>query len=147
MFTAYFIAANLYLNQPQKVEKPCAKVVQVVKIEQPDLIKWNLQHFHDAMQRDDRHDMEKFAARSIELLKQYKEYAAYLRIHNRDEYFKLMNLRKVIPLPLKVETPIEKGAVCKNRPPQKVYQPTRRYIIPGQQIPKRKDNLPGNRNK
>ena len=145
MFTAYFIAAHLYLSQPQKVEKSCAKIVQVAKVEQPDLIKWNLQYFHDAMQRDDRQDMEKFAARSIELLKQHKEYAAYLRVHNKDEYFKLMNLRKVIPPPLKVETPIEKGAVCKNCPPQKAYQPTRRYIIPGQQIPRRRDNLPGNR--
>jgi hypothetical protein len=145
MFIAYFIAANLCLHQPQKVEKPCAKIVQVTKIEQPDLIKWNLQYFHDAIQRDDRRDMEKFAARSISLLKQHKEYAAYLRTSNKDEYFKLMNLRKVIPPILKVETPIEKGAVCKDCSPQKIYQPARRYKIPGQQIHRRRDNLPGNR--
>lgn len=113
-------------------------------MQQPDLIKWNLQYFHDAMQRDDRVDMTKFADRSIDLLRQHKAYASWLKIHDKDEYFKLMNLRKVIPLPLKTEPPKE-VKTSKKMPVQIPASRSRRYTIPGSQISKHRDNLPGNR--
>lgn len=113
-------------------------------MEQPDLIRWNLQSFYDALARDDRNDMKIFADRSIQLLNQHKTYRSWLKVHNKDEYFKLMNLKKVIPPPLKVETPKEqksKRAMPSQTPPPR----SRRYIIPGEQIPRHRDNLPGNR--
>lgn len=145
MFLALFIAFCLQLPPIMKHEES-PRIQQVVKVEQPDLIKWNLQFFYDAMQRDDRNDMNKFAEKSIELLKDHKEYGNWLKRNNKDEYYKLTNLKKIIPPPLKIEYPKEVGdKSCKNSPKQIPYVPAKRYTIPGEQIPIRRDNMPGNR--
>lgn len=146
MVVALFLAFCLGQHPPVKCEATVACIKQVEKIEQPDLIKWNLQSFYDALQRDDRTDMNKFAERSIQLLNQHKVYRDWVKLYDKDEYFKLMNLKKVIPPPLKVEAPkeIKSG---KKMPLQQPAVKTRRYTIPGEQIPKHRDNLPGNRRK
>ena len=144
MFHALFIAFCLSHSPCVKHEPATVCTKQVQTMEQPDLIKWNLQSFYDALARDDRNDMKIFADRSIQLLSQYKAYRNWLKVHNKDEYFKLMNLKKVIPPSLKVETPKEQKSK-KAMPSQTSPPRSRRHIIPGEQIPKHRDNLPGNR--
>jgi hypothetical protein len=145
MFNAIILAMHLYHGCAcHYKEPPTPAPIRVVEVvEQPDLIKWNLQFFYDAMQRDDRQDMEKFAKKSIELLNLHKKYKEYIRVHEKDTYLKLMNLKKVIPEPPKIdynESPCHDCAP----PQQKRYSPARKYIIPGQQLPRTRDPLPGN---
>jgi len=146
MLSALFISCFLHLPPTIKHEAKIVTIRQVEYIEQPDLIKWNLQYFYDAMQRDDRNDMLKFAERSIQLLNTNEKYAKWLKKNNKKEYDKLTNLKKIIPPPLEIKYTQEAiKSKRSNIPKQSVYVPSKKYKVPGQQIPIRRDNLPGNR--